>query len=75
MKKQQDKMRAEYSFDYAKAVRGKYHERLLAEKSSIIILEPDVAEAFQDSEAVNTALRSLLKLADTTRQLTGQPPG
>lgn len=72
MKKGQNKMRSEYSFDYAKAVRGKYHKRLLAEKSSVIVLAPDVAEAFPDSEAVNTALRSLLKLADTTRQLTSQ---
>ncbi len=75
MKKKQNKMRSEYSFDYSKAVRGKYHKRLLAEKSSIIVLEPDIAEAFQDSKAVNTALRSLLKLAKTTRQLTSQPPG
>ncbi len=49
-------MRPEYNFDYSKAVRGKFHKRLLAEKSSIIVLEPDVAEAFQDSKAVNTAL-------------------
>ena len=74
MKKQQDKMRSEYDFDYSKAVRGKYHKRLLAEKSSIIVLEPDVAQAFQDSEAVNTALRSLLELASATRKLTGQSP-
>jgi len=75
MKKKPDKMRSEYDFDYSKAVRGKYHKRLLAEKSSIIVLEPDVAQAFQDSTAVNTALRSLLKLASTTRQLTGQSRG
>lgn len=68
-------MRSEYSFDYAKAIRGKYHKRLLEEKSSIIVLEPDIAEVFQDSKAVNTALRSLLKLAKTTQQLTNQPPG
>lgn len=68
-------MRSEYTFDYSKAVRGKYHKRLLAENSSIIVLEPDIAEAFQNSEAVNTALRSLLKLANTTQQLTNQPRG
>ena len=72
MKKKADEMRSEYNFDYSKAVRGKYHKRLLARKSSIIVLDPDVAEAFQDSTAVNTALRSLLELASTTRQLTGQ---
>jgi uncharacterized protein YegP (UPF0339 family) len=75
MKKGQNKMRSEYKFDYSKAVRAKYHKRLLAENSSIIVLEPDIAEAFQDSKAVNTALRSLLKLANTTRQLTSQPRG
>lgn len=75
MKKEQDKMRAEYEFDYAKAVRGKYHKRLLAEQSSIIILEPDVAQAFHDSKAVNTALRSLLELTNATRHLTGHPNG
>ena len=74
MKKGQNKMRSEYDFDYSKAVRGKYHKRLLEEKSSIIVLEPDVAQAFQDSKAVNTALRSLLKLTNTTRQLTSHPP-
>lgn len=73
MKKEQNSMRSEYDFDYTKAVRGKYHKRLLAEHSSIIVLEPDVAQAFQDSKAVNTALRSLLKLADTTQRLTHQP--
>lgn len=67
-------MRSEYDFDYAHAVRGKYHKRLLSEKSSIIILEPDVAQAFQDSEAVNAALRSLLELTSATRKLTGQSP-
>ena len=71
MKKEQDEMRSEYSFDYSQAVRGKYYKRLIKEKSSIIILDPDIAQAFQDSKAVNTALRSLLKLTDTTRQLTG----
>ncbi len=75
MKKEHNKMRSEYTFDYSKAVRGKYHKRLLAENSSIIVLEPDVAEAFQTSEAVNTALRSLLELANTTQQLTSPPRG
>ena len=63
MKKGQDSLRSEYTFDYSKAVRGKYHKHLLAEKSSIIVLEPDVAQAFQDSKAVNAALRLLLKLS------------
>ncbi len=47
MKKKPEKTRSEYDFDYSKAVRGKYHKRLLAEKSSIIVLEPDIAQVFQ----------------------------
>lgn len=54
-------MRAEYDFDYSKAVRGKYYKRLLAEGSNVVVLEPDVAKAFPDSAAVNKALRGILK--------------
>lgn len=70
--KKRNQMRSEYTFDYSKAVRGKYHKRLLAENTAVILLEPDVAQAFQDSKAVNTALRALLELTNTIRQLTSQ---
>ena len=53
-------MRAEYDFDYSKAVRGKYHKRLLAEGSNVVVLDRDIAKAFPDSAAVNKALRSVL---------------
>ena len=43
-------------------VRGKYANRL-RESSNVIILKPEVAEAFPNEEAVNTALLSLIKLA------------
>ena len=33
-------MRAEYDFDYSKAVRGKYYKRLLKEGSNVVVLEP-----------------------------------
>ena len=54
-------MRAEYDFDYSKAVRGKYYKRLLKEGSNVVVLERDVAKAFPDSASVNKALRSVLK--------------
>ncbi len=54
-------MRAEYDFDYSKAVRGKYYKRLLKEGSNVVILDRDVAKAFPDSASVNKALRSVLK--------------
>ncbi len=56
-----EQMRAEYDFDYSKAVRGKYHKRLLKEGSNVVVLDRDVAKAFPDSAAVNKALRSMLK--------------
>ena len=56
-----DELRPEYNFDYSKAVRGKYYRRLLKEGSNVVVLEPDVARAFPNSDAVNDALRSVLK--------------
>ncbi len=56
-----DEMRAEYNFDYAKGVRGKYYKRLLAEGSNVVVLDRDIAKAFPDSTAVNKALRSVLQ--------------
>jgi hypothetical protein len=65
-----DDMRAEYNFDYSKAVRGKYYGRLLKEGANVVVLEPDVAKAFRSSAAVNEALRSLLEMSEATRRLT-----
>lgn len=56
-----DELRPEYDFDYSKAVTGKYYRRLLKEGSNVVVLEPDVAKAFPNSDAVNDALRSVLK--------------
>ena len=47
-------------YDFSGGVRGKYAERY-AEGTNIVILEPDVAEQFRSSEAVNEALRELLQ--------------
>jgi hypothetical protein len=49
-------MRAEY--DFSGGVRGKYARRF-AEGSNVVVLAPDVARVFKDSEAVNEALRRL----------------
>ena len=74
-KKVQDELRPEYDFDYSKAVRGKYHKRLMAEGANIVMLEPDLSRAFVDSAAVNGALRSLLDLTKTTQRLTKKSSG
>jgi hypothetical protein len=58
-----EEMAPEYDFAaMRKAVRGKYYERM-KRGSNLILLDPDLAEAFPTSEAVNGALRSLLELA------------
>lgn len=61
-----DELLPEYDFDYSKATRGKYHKKLMDEGSNIIVLEPDIADVFHNSESVNKALRSLLKIARST---------
>jgi hypothetical protein len=40
-------------------VRGKYARRL-AKATNIVVLEPEVAEAFPNDRAVNRALRKLI---------------
>lgn len=53
-------MRPEYGF--LNAVRGKYH-KAFHESSNVVILEPDVADRFRNSKAVNEALRAILRIA------------
>ncbi len=74
-KKVNDELRSEYNFDYSKAVRGKYYKHILDEGTNVVMLEPDIAEAFRDSAAVNDALRSLLDLTKTTQRLTKHSSG
>lgn len=55
-----DDMRGEY--DFSNGVRGKYAVRF-AEGSNVVVLDPDVADLFTDSESVNDALRTLAEIA------------
>ena len=57
-------LREEY--DFRRGIRGKYAARY-AEGSNVIVLEPDVAKAFPDAEAVNRALRDLAAGSGTGR--------
>jgi len=53
-------LRTEYDFATMKGgVRGKYVRRYRA-GSNLVLLEPDIAEAFPDDTAVNQALRAVL---------------
>lgn len=53
-------MRAEY--DFRGGVRGKYATRY-AKGTNLVLLEPDVAKLFPDSQAVSEALRALAVVA------------
>lgn len=59
-----DTMRPEY--DFSGGVRGKYYEAY-TQSSNVVILDPDVAEVFPDSAAVNQALRLLAKVAKSMK--------
>jgi hypothetical protein len=60
-------LRAEYKrSDFPKGlVRGKYAERL-RESSNVVVLDPEVARAFPNQKAVNSALLSLIRIAKKT---------
>ena len=45
-------------YDFSGGVRGKYVDRF-AQGSNVVVLDPDVARVFRDSESVNQALRAL----------------
>ena len=46
-------------YDFSGGVRGKYVNRFPKDSNVVVVLEPDVAQVFKDSEAVNQALRDL----------------
>ena len=57
----EDEMRPEY--DLRGGVRGKYYKQYM-EGTNVVLLDPDVAAVFRDSESVNQALRVLIKAAE-----------
>ena len=60
-RKVSDDLRAEYKrSDFKTLVRGKYASRV-NEASNVVVLDPQVARAFPNDKAVNTALRGLLR--------------
>jgi hypothetical protein len=53
-------MREEY--DFSGGVRGKYVDRYRC-GTNVVLLDPELAEAFPDSKSVNDALRALVAIA------------
>ncbi len=59
----EDELRSEYDFAQIEGgIRGKYVDRYRA-GTNLVRLAPDVAAAFPDEEAVNSALRMLINVA------------
>src|SRR6266545_1480050 len=52
-------LQAEYRFDYSKSKPNRFAGRVRA-GSVAVLLDPDVAQVFQNAETVNTVLRALL---------------
>jgi len=59
-----DDLRPEYDLSRLKGgVRGKYYRQAVA-GTNLMLIEPEIAEVFPDSQAVNRALRLLLDTAE-----------
>jgi hypothetical protein len=77
MKRGRDELRPEYDLRSVKGVvRGKYYQRMMA-GTNLVLLEPDFARAFPDSNSVNRALRLLRDVATksasrTRRRMNGR---
>jgi hypothetical protein len=58
-KKTSDGMRSEYRFDYSKSNPNRFAAQI-KNGSVAVLLEPDVASVFDNSESVNQLLRSVI---------------
>ncbi|MGB2603316.1 MAG: hypothetical protein WBC78_06960 [Candidatus Sulfotelmatobacter sp.] len=68
-----DEIRPEYDFASMKGgIRGKYYEQY-RKGANVVLLQPDVAEAFPTEDAVNEALRGILSTARAVRRTGGLP--
>jgi hypothetical protein len=64
-----DWARPEYKrSDFGTMVRGKYAKRI-QESTNVIVLDPEVAIAFPNDEAVNNALRGLIATTRSSAKL------
>ena len=50
-------------YDFSQGVVGKYAKQY-AEGTNVVLLDPDVAKVFPDSEAVNQALRAIAQIIE-----------
>lgn len=68
-----DELRPEYDFASMRGgVRGKYAGRV-REGTNIVLIEPEVSEAFPTESAVNEALKGVLSTTRAVRRTGGLP--
>ena len=71
-KRTTDDLRPEYDISQLEGgIRGKYFRRATA-GTNLVLIEPELADVFPDTESVNRALRLLV---DTAEAATGQAHG
>ena len=63
--RESDEMRPEY--DFANGRRGEYASRY-AQGTNVVLLDNDVHAVFKDSQAVNEALRTLIRVTHKVRR-------
>ncbi len=73
-KRSDDDLRPEYDLSRLKGgVRGKYY-RQAAAGTNLMLIEPELAEVFRDSQSVNRALRLLIDTAEAAAGPTARRP-
>ena len=73
MKKTREKDGSEMQpeYDFSRGVRGKYTRRY-AQGTNVVVLEPDVARAFPNAQAVNSSLRALAEIIRRQKSATAK---
>ncbi len=65
-----DNLRPKYKrSDFGEVVPDKYASHI-KDETNVVLLEPDVAQAFPNDDAVNKTLRYLMEVAETSTRLT-----
>jgi hypothetical protein len=68
-----DELRPEYDLSQlGRGVRGKYYRQAKA-RTNLVLIEPDLAQAFPDQESVNRALRLLVATASDAMRASRRP--
>ena len=63
----EETLSSEYRFDYSKSQPNRFAAKM-SKGTVAVVLEPDVAEIFRSSEAVNALLRSIIAAMPSSKQ-------